>query len=207
MKRTEKLQVHLDDEELQAIDDWRFEHHMPSRSAAVRALLHVALKGRHGFAAKPVGTISSREVGVVESTPELEAALGTARRRKVLLVEDEYLVAAGLASIMEDLGYEIIGPAGDAERALALVEEAAPDLAVLDVGLGSETSFRLAETLRDRRIPLIFCTGVSPELPDALKSTPVVVKPFVKKGISAALEKLGMMPCPNGAPGIDGQGG
>jgi hypothetical protein len=43
-KRTEKLQLMLDDEELRAIDDWRFENRMPSRAAAIRELLRRGLK-------------------------------------------------------------------------------------------------------------------------------------------------------------------
>ena len=43
-KRTEKLQLMLDDEELKAIDDWRFENRLPSRAAAIRELLRRGLK-------------------------------------------------------------------------------------------------------------------------------------------------------------------
>lgn len=43
-KRTEKLQIMMDDEELKAIDDWRFENRLPSRAAAIRELLRRGLK-------------------------------------------------------------------------------------------------------------------------------------------------------------------
>ncbi len=42
-KRTEKLQIMLDDEELKVIDDWRFEHRMPTRAAAIRELIRRGL--------------------------------------------------------------------------------------------------------------------------------------------------------------------
>lgn len=44
LKRTEKLQIMLDDEELQAIEDWRFENRLPSRAAAIRELIRRGLK-------------------------------------------------------------------------------------------------------------------------------------------------------------------
>ncbi len=47
LKRTEKLQIMLDDEELKAIDDWRFENRLPSRAAAIRELLRRGLKSDH----------------------------------------------------------------------------------------------------------------------------------------------------------------
>ena len=47
LKRNEKLQLMLDDEELKAIDDWRFENRMPSRAAAIRELLRRGLQSEH----------------------------------------------------------------------------------------------------------------------------------------------------------------
>ena len=64
LKRTERLQIMLDDEELKAIDDWRFGHRMPSRAAAIRELL------RRGLTADGVrerAGSKSTEFGVVEN--------------------------------------------------------------------------------------------------------------------------------------------
>jgi len=61
-KRTEKLQLMLSDEELQAIDDWRFEHRLPSRAAAIRELIS---RGLHsGEFAEPPDGQTSRDFGV-----------------------------------------------------------------------------------------------------------------------------------------------
>jgi hypothetical protein len=64
LKRTERLQIMLDDEELKAIDDWRFEHRMPSRAAAIRELLRRGLVADH--VPEPEAHKSS-EFGVVEN--------------------------------------------------------------------------------------------------------------------------------------------
>jgi CheY-like chemotaxis protein len=189
-KRTDKIQILVDDEELEAIDEWRFEHHMPSRSAAVRALLHVALKSRGPKSVRPSVVLTSRDVGVVESSPELQAALGTGARKKILLVEDEYLIAAGLGSIVEELGYDVVGPVSETRQALELIDRSTPDAAVLDIDLGKETSLGLAEILMRRRIPLVFCTGVNVDLPESLRSVPVVTKPHVREEIGAVMRSL-----------------
>lgn len=189
-KRTDKIQILVDDEELEAIDEWRFEHHMPSRSAAVRALLHVALKSRGAKSVRPNVVVTSRDVGVVESSPALQAALGTGARKKILLVEDEYLIAAGLGSIVEDLGYDVVGPVSETRTALELIDRSAPDAAVLDIDLGKETSLGLAEILMHRRIPLLFCTGVSVDLPESLRNVPVVTKPHVRDEIGTIMRTL-----------------
>lgn len=68
-KRTEKLQVSLSDEELSAIDEWRFEMRMPSRAAAIRQLIHVGLhsiKTGKDIAGDPIHS-SSRDIGVLET--------------------------------------------------------------------------------------------------------------------------------------------
>lgn len=62
-KRTEKLQLMLDQEELQAIDDWRFENRLPSRAAAIRELLRRGLLAR-GFD-EPASDAASGEFRVV----------------------------------------------------------------------------------------------------------------------------------------------
>ncbi|MGF1624282.1 MAG: response regulator [Alphaproteobacteria bacterium] len=186
-KRTEKLQILLDDAELEAIDEWRFEHYMPSRSAAVRALLHVALQARGPKSKRPATVANSREVGVVDSSPEMRAALGTGARKKVLLVEDEYLIAAGLESIVDGLGYQVLGPVSETGQALDMLEQVTPDAVVLDIDLGTETSLGLAEIIMQREIPIVFCTGVALAMPEALKSVPLVSKPHVREEIARVL--------------------
>lgn len=79
--------------------------------------------------------------------------------RRVLVVEDEALVAMMIADILEDLGFEVIGPAASVSRALALIESEGPEVAVLDVNLGGEKVYPVAEALRSRAVPYLFLTG------------------------------------------------
>lgn len=63
-KRTEKLQLMIDDDELKAIDDWRFENRLPSRAAAIRELIRRGLTTREFD--EPESDAASREFGVLE---------------------------------------------------------------------------------------------------------------------------------------------
>jgi len=71
-KRNEKLQVSLAEEELEAIDEWRFATKMPSRAAAIRQLIHVGLKtvrSEQDLRGEPVHS-SSRDIGVLDTPHE-----------------------------------------------------------------------------------------------------------------------------------------
>ena len=68
-KRLERLQVMVSDEELRALDDWRFKSRMPSRAAAVRELLQRGLAAEGYFSVAGDGT-SSRDFGILSSKPE-----------------------------------------------------------------------------------------------------------------------------------------
>ncbi len=68
-KRLERLQVMISEEELKALDDWRFKSHMPSRAAAVRELLKRGLAAEGYFSIAGDGS-SSRDFGVISSKPD-----------------------------------------------------------------------------------------------------------------------------------------
>jgi CheY-like chemotaxis protein len=81
-------------------------------------------------------------------------------RRTILVVEDEYMIATDLARSLEDLGMTVLGPAASVADALLLLDdEPAPDAAILDVNLGREKVFALADTLQKRGVPFVFATG------------------------------------------------
>ena len=102
------------------------------------------------------------------------------RNRRILVVEDEYLLAQDLARELEDLGAEVLGPVPSVEEALALLDaEAPPDAAILDVNLGGEMVFPVAEALRERGVPFLFATGYDLwSLPQAYADVPCFEKPF-----------------------------
>ncbi|MGK7654041.1 MULTISPECIES: hypothetical protein [unclassified Roseovarius] len=74
-KRLERLQVMISEDELGALDDWRFKAHMPSRAAAVRELLKRGLAAE-GYFSVAGGGSNSRDFGVIASHPDKPASEG-----------------------------------------------------------------------------------------------------------------------------------
>lgn len=100
------------------------------------------------------------------------------RAKQVLVVEDEWLLAASLEDMLLELGLGVEGPAPTAEVALALIERTIPDFALLDVSLRREKSYAVADELRERGIPFAFLTGHSAtDLPEPYCDIPVLAKP------------------------------
>ena len=108
---------------------------------------------------------------------------------RILLVEDEYMLAEELALELTDAGAEVLGPAPTIERALAVLDgKSNPDGAILDVNLGGVSVFPLADTLIDRGVPVVFTTGYDPDtLPDRFANVPVCGKPINVMLITAAI--------------------
>src|SRR5208337_285243 len=78
---------------------------------------------------------------------------------KILVVEDEPLVAMALDDSLTDSGYTVVGPASSLKTGMRLIEEHAVDGAVLDVNLRGEMVFPLADALAKRSIPFVYVTG------------------------------------------------
>jgi CheY-like chemotaxis protein len=80
---------------------------------------------------------------------------------RILVVEDNYLIAQDLTELLEDLGATVIGPVGWPDQALALVEEnrATLNCAVLDVDLHGKKSYPIADALTGLGIRVVFTTG------------------------------------------------
>lgn len=102
------------------------------------------------------------------------------RNRRILVVEDEYIIAADLAASLEERGVTVIGPANSIADAMDLLEsEPAPDAAVLDVNLGREKVYPVADALRDRGVPFVFATGYDDfVVPDQYAGAPRCEKPI-----------------------------
>lgn len=79
--------------------------------------------------------------------------------KSVLIVEDDVLVALELATELSCQGYRVVGLTGNIAVAMRLARREAIDAAVLDVNLGTCTSYPVADELRERAIPFIFLTG------------------------------------------------
>lgn len=111
--------------------------------------------------------------------------------RVLLVVEDEYLVAAELVEALEGRGATVVGPAPDVPRALRLLASTARvDGALLDIQLRGNRVFAIAEALRTRAIPFIFVSGLDPEsLPEAWRDVPVLTKPLDLDAVATALAR------------------
>ena len=109
---------------------------------------------------------------------------------KVLVVEDEAIVAMLLEQMLEDLGCAMAGAAGQLNSAITLVQEADADIAILDMNLNGERVDPVARILADRGMPFVFASGygedgVSPEW----RGRPVLPKPFRLEELRQALIK------------------
>ncbi|WP_211885675.1 response regulator [Plastoroseomonas hellenica] len=96
----------------------------------------------------------------------------------MLIVEDDWLIAEALADQIEALGCGVVGPVGSVAEALDALEKSSPEAALLDVNLGTETSFPIADALVGRGIPFAFVTAYSrSQLPERFASSAVLMKP------------------------------
>jgi DNA-binding LytR/AlgR family response regulator len=86
--------------------------------------------------------------------------MGTLQGRRILVIEDDYFIARDMAKHLKESGAEIVGPVGTIEDALDIIGAAEPlDGAILDINLGGELAFPVADALRQRRVAFVFVTG------------------------------------------------
>ena len=117
--------------------------------------------------------------------------MSTTRRKRILLVEDEALVAMLLEDMIQELGFEVVGPALRLERAAELVDSEVFDAAILDVNLGGCRSYPIAERLVAKGVPFAFATGYgSPGVVEWRDRVPLIRKPFEKSTLSSVVEGL-----------------
>src|SRR3954463_5672526 len=101
------------------------------------------------------------------------------RSLRILVVEDEMLVAMKIEDMLLDLGHEVAGLASRLSGALSLAREASFDAAMLDVNLAGDTGVAGAAVLAERGIRFVFATGYGPRgIAEPSRSRPVLQKPF-----------------------------
>jgi len=111
--------------------------------------------------------------------------------RRILVVDDEPLIASFIADWLVELEYAIAGPVYSAPEALQLAEQMPIDAAFLDVTLGSGDSFALAETLLAKGVAVAFITGRDAQsLPEKLRGTPILGKPFDFEAMKVLLDGM-----------------
>jgi CheY-like chemotaxis protein len=107
---------------------------------------------------------------------------------RILVVEDEFLIALDIAGVLEQAGLAVIGPAGTVGDALQAIEREDVQGALLDAHLAGEPVGRVADALKARSIPFAFVSGYGREqLPPAHRSALLVKKPFTGKDLLAAV--------------------
>jgi CheY-like chemotaxis protein len=111
--------------------------------------------------------------------------------KRLLVVEDEFLIALDIESILEGAGAEV-KTANRVDQALSLIESGGPfDAAVLDLKLERETSVAIAERLQAQSVPFVFLTGAAADasIVAHFANAPVVGKPFDSDTLFSALKK------------------
>lgn len=111
--------------------------------------------------------------------------------RRILIVEDEYLIAELITVILEDLNYEVVGPVSTIPEAIDAITSEKLDAVLLDANLGGTSSAPIATELAARRLPFVVVTGygnLDLAVP-ALQAAPRVNKPFTPADLAAILAK------------------
>lgn len=110
---------------------------------------------------------------------------------RVLVVEDGYLVALELVRLLDELGVVVLGPVPSVAAALEMIGDRVLDCALLDVNLGEESVFPVAEALAHRTVPFAFATGYeNSALPDGYQGHLRLEKPVTRHAVVEILHKL-----------------
>jgi CheY-like chemotaxis protein len=109
-------------------------------------------------------------------------------RYRILIVDDEPMLALDIASEVELAGYRVVGPATNVAAALALLRTEGCDAAILDVNLGREDAGPIAQALKELCIPFVVVSGYArAQQPLIFASVPFVAKPVCNAELMAAL--------------------
>ncbi|MGH7100780.1 MAG: response regulator [Acetobacteraceae bacterium] len=120
---------------------------------------------------------------------------------RILIVEDEALIAMHLEDVLIGLGHHVVGMAARLDDALALARDATLDLAVLDIRLAGGPSFPVADVLRARGIPFFFVSGYGREgLPAEYKAASILSKPYDVATLERMIAKLPHSGPPHSGP-------
>ncbi|MBA2127620.1 histidine kinase [Hyphomicrobium methylovorum] len=137
--------------------------------------------------------VGTRHVAILPKARKPEViAEGEPTGARILLVEDEVLIALQLKIDLEADGHVVIGPYGQLSDALRAADEADIDLALVDINLGADNSAPIAEILDRRMIPFAFTTGYNDLifLPPQLRSYPHLTKPYSPADIKGLVARL-----------------
>jgi CheY-like chemotaxis protein len=110
---------------------------------------------------------------------------------RVLVVEDEGMIAMLAKGMLASMGCEVVGVAGRMADALSKIDALRFDVVLLDVNLAGTLSYKVAEVLRARGVPFIFTTGYgNASLPVDMRDAPVLSKPYMVSQLREALVEV-----------------
>ena len=114
-------------------------------------------------------------------------------KRRIVIAEDEPLARLDLQQMLENLGHEVVGEAGDGAQAVELARELKPDLVIMDIKMPEMTGVEAAQTLAEERVaPVLLLTAFSDkEFIDGARDAGVmayIVKPYGENQLSPAIE-------------------
>jgi CheY-like chemotaxis protein len=108
--------------------------------------------------------------------------------RRVLVIEDESMVAMLIEDMLEEIGCKLVGSASRFDDALEKARSLSFDVAILDINLHGQQTLPIAETLADRNSAFIFATGYGAiSMPETLRKVPILAKPFQQRDLERAL--------------------
>ena len=122
---------------------------------------------------------------------------GWRRPLRILMAEDESLIAIMMEEAVAKMGHTIVGPFADVEAALTAASREPLDLALLDVNLAGSLIFGVADMLRERGIPYILLTGYGLEsIPAEYRDAPTLQKPIEPEQLRKSIDSLALAPVP-----------
>lgn len=110
---------------------------------------------------------------------------------RVLVIEDEPLITMGIEDVIDDLGYQLVGPFAQLDEALEVAAKGEFDCAVLDINIRGGNTYPIAEMLMARGCPFVMATGYSDwSIPLHLASQKRLTKPYGSAQLEAELRRL-----------------
>jgi len=115
----------------------------------------------------------------------------TLASKRILVVEDNYILAMDICEWLREAGADVAGPVPDCARAFEELDRRSVDAAVIDINLGQGPTFEIAERLRRENVPFLFATGYDQSaIPDGFRTAPRLEKPFKGRDLIGAVRDL-----------------
>ncbi len=113
------------------------------------------------------------------------------KSKRVLVVEDEWLIALDIAMLVEENGHAVVGPVRTVAEALALIEVGGIDAAILDISLGLDKSYPIAHALEKIGVPLVFLSAYNRnDIPEEYGRFALLAKPLVPLALENQLHRM-----------------